>query len=285
MPRLSRELCELGMFHVMARCVPGLGIFERECDKQRFLAEIACSIRKYVVELYAYCVMSNHFHLLLCTNTVKIGTVMQTPLARIAQRWNWEYGRKGPVYDDRFKSIAITSERYFLNVARYIEYNPVKAGIVQRPEDYPWSSARAYLADEGDSLTSTERLLGNLSIGDDPMEYAAWLRSPEPAAWPHSGEPEWSGSRQTEPAPRPISEGLFTLAGGTAARCGMTMSELLSKAKRPVLVRARRQLISEAASVGHSGAEIARLLGCDKSLVSRVLSRRDKVNFGDCPES
>ncbi|MBI4345549.1 MAG: transposase [Elusimicrobia bacterium] len=257
------------MFHVMARCVPGLRIFERDCDKERFLAEIARSIRKHVAELYAYCIMSNHFHLLLCTETVAIGTIMQGPLARVAQRWNWEHGRKGPIFDDRFKSPSVTDERYFLNVARYIEHNPVKAGMVQRPEDYRWSSARAYLSEGCDLLTSTERLLGYLSRSGNTAGYRAWLGSPEPAAWPHADLPEWDGVSERELPPEP--EDLPELAQQIATRHGLSLQELVGRSKRPALVSARREFILDASGQGHAGIDIARMLERSPALVSRVL--------------
>ncbi|MBI4345833.1 MAG: transposase [Elusimicrobia bacterium] len=272
MPRKSRELCNVGMFHVMSRCVPGLRIFERDRDKQRFLFEVARSIRKHLAEIYAYCVMSNHFHLLLCTETVDIGTVMQAPLAIVAQRWNWEHGRKGPIYDGRFTSPAVTDDRYFLNAARYIEYNPVKAGLAQRPEDYPWSSARAYLTEGGDDLTSTERLLACLSGGKDVREYAAWLRSPEPAAWPHGELPEWDGFATIEAVGAPEPDPLPAIATGIALRYGLSLEEMLGGSRRPQLVRARREFIWDAAGRGHAAVEIARVLGRSQALVSKVLA-------------
>ncbi len=143
MARPSRQECDRGMFHVMARSVPGIRLFELDSYKQRFLGEIAHAIRKHVAELYAFCVMTNHFHLLISTEREAIGRLVQPAMSQVAQRWNWEHHRKGPIYDDRAKAISVTTDEYFLNAARYIQYNPVKAGIVRVPEEYPWSSARA----------------------------------------------------------------------------------------------------------------------------------------------
>ncbi|MBI5200318.1 MAG: transposase, partial [Elusimicrobia bacterium] len=88
----------------MGRSIPEIWIFAEDAAKQRYLRDVGLSIRKAAAELYAYCVMSNHYHFLIGTDRVPIGQIMQAPNSHIAQRWNWEHDRKGPIWDDRFKS-------------------------------------------------------------------------------------------------------------------------------------------------------------------------------------
>lgn len=267
----------------MARSIPGILLFEQDSYKQRFLAEIAKAIRTHVAELYSFCVMTNHFHLLLSTERVPVGRLVQPAMAIVAQRWNWEHQRKGPIYDDRAKAKAVTTDRYFLNAARYIEYNPVKAGIVERPEQYPWSSARAYVSGDSDNLTSTERLLASLSKLDVPVDYRRWLGSAERAAWPYPDEPEWESSPEPTSAAPAIPPALLQLAEEVATRHDVPLPEFLGPASRHALAAARREFIWQGSARGFTGAAIARMLGRSKALVSRELARK-KVNGGDCPQ-
>jgi len=266
MPRAIRSEYATGVFHVMGRCVPELRIFELDAAKQRFLRDLALSIRKFAAELYAYCVMTNHYHLLIGTEAVPIGRIMQTPTSHIAQRWNWEHERKGPVWDDRFKSPPIETESYFLNAARYIEYNPVAAGIVAFPEEYPWSSCRTYLSGIDDNLITATKLLAAAGIG-----YGSWLSS-ESGSWPHEGEPEWFGDPAQAPTAEQKLERLFAFARKKAQELGSTLESVLSRSKLPVDRTARRAVVERAAASGYSGADIARILGRSEATISEMLA-------------
>jgi len=112
--------------------------------------------------IYAYCVMDNHVHILLDTKEKDLSVIMKGIAVRYASFYNAKYRRVGHVFQDRFKSEPIEDERYVLAVIRYIHNNPVKAGMVENPQEYSWSSYSAYLKKNtlSNNLVNTDYTLG-----------------------------------------------------------------------------------------------------------------------------
>jgi putative transposase len=109
--------------------------FYRDCIKQ--------SAHKYTVAVHAYVLMTNHVHLLVTTKrNGDLSRFMQHIGRRYVRYVNYAYKRSGTLWEGRFKSSVVDVERYLLACYRYIELNPVRAGMTQRPSEYPWSSAR-----------------------------------------------------------------------------------------------------------------------------------------------
>ena len=97
--------------------------------------------------LYAYCLMGNHIHLMIHVKQEPLEMVFRRLGSRFVYWYNLKYQRVGHLFQDRFKSEPVENDTYLLTVIRYIHQNPVKAGICERPEDYPYSSWREYLAE------------------------------------------------------------------------------------------------------------------------------------------
>ncbi len=119
-------------------------LFEDEEDYEKFLDvledyKIICGF-----ELYAYCLMSNHVHLLLKTGTEPLEQIFRRIGARFVCWYNVKYQRAGHLFQDRYKSEPVEDDAYFLTVVRYIHQNPVKAGLCATPADYPYSSFPRY---------------------------------------------------------------------------------------------------------------------------------------------
>jgi len=110
--------------------------------------------------LYAYCLMDNHVHLLLNTNHDDLAETMKSITVRYASFYNWKYNRVGHVFQDRFKSEPVENERQLLAVIRYIHNNPVKAGMVDKPADYEWSSFSNYIQLVGTTWLDVTFVLG-----------------------------------------------------------------------------------------------------------------------------
>jgi hypothetical protein len=89
--------------------------------------------------------MSNHFHLLLETREIEVGKFMKALASKYAMQYNHRYSYKGHVFEDRYRSCLVETDEYFLQTSRYIHLNPVKANMVEHPEDYNWSSYRSIL--------------------------------------------------------------------------------------------------------------------------------------------
>lgn len=149
MPRKSREKSNTGIYHVMLRGINKQIIFEDSEDYEKFIQIIKEYKGKCGYEIYAYCLMSNHVHLLIKEGKEDLGTVFRRIGAKYVHWYNWKYNRSGHLFQDRYKSEVVENDRYFLTVLRYIHQNPLKAGIEKDMKKYPWSSYQEYIGREG----------------------------------------------------------------------------------------------------------------------------------------
>ena len=109
--------------------------------------------RKYEVDIHAWVLMSNHIHLLVTPKTDhSLSAFMKAVGQHYAQYFNSRHERTGGLWEGRFKSCVVDTERYFLQCQRYIELNPVKAGMVANPDAYPWSSYRCHAHGESSAM-------------------------------------------------------------------------------------------------------------------------------------
>jgi putative transposase len=137
--------------HVLQRGNNRSACFFQAADYLFYLDCLQQAAHQHGCSVYAYVLMTNHVHLLLSGQDVGcVSAMMQTLGRRYVRRINQRYGRTGTLWEGRFKSSVIESERYFLTCMRYIELNPVRAAMVAAPEDYRWSSYRRHALGEGD---------------------------------------------------------------------------------------------------------------------------------------
>jgi len=132
-------------YHVMNRGANHQPTFLDHGDYINFLSVMEDSLRMWALECHAYCLMSNHYHLLVHTPRGNLSRAMRHLDGIYTQRFNKFHQRDGPLMRGRYKAILIDAESYLLQVARYIHLNPVEAALVEKPEQYPWSSFRFYL--------------------------------------------------------------------------------------------------------------------------------------------
>ncbi len=153
MPRKPRQLLDGGYYHLIARGNNRLFLFTREGGFEMFKHLLAASKQKHPWRLAHYCLMSNHLHLLgQLDQGATLPKLMQFLLFEYSRWYRKQTGYVGHLWQGRYKSPLVTQESYFLEAGRYIERNPVRAGIVERPEDYRWSSYRYYACGEPDPL-------------------------------------------------------------------------------------------------------------------------------------
>ena len=145
MPRQAREKSETGIYHVMLKGIDGRNIFLDDDDRKWFLLRLFKAKEKAGFELYGYCLMDNHVHLLLKENE-GLGVSIKRITVGYVQWHNNKYGRAGHLFLNRFNSEVVETDEYFVTVLRYIHLNPVKARIVIQAKDYYWSSYREYLS-------------------------------------------------------------------------------------------------------------------------------------------
>ena len=138
MPRTARKKSETGIYHVMLRGADRRIIFSDEEDCERFLQTLRLVKRESAFKLYAYCLMGNHVHLLIEEGRESLETVFRRIGASYVYYYNWKYELHGHLFQDRYRSEAVETDAYFLDVLRYICQNPVKAGLSRKPFEYKW---------------------------------------------------------------------------------------------------------------------------------------------------
>ena len=159
MARSPRQASESSIYHVISRGAGKQIIFEDDLDRQAFLAILAKALEEHSVKLLCFCLMSNHFHLLLMGELAAISQGMGACCGSYAMRFNERHGRVGHLFQDRFKSEPVQDDAYLITVVRYIHQNPVAAGLCTGC-DYSWSSYRCYMGEKGPCACSTELVLG-----------------------------------------------------------------------------------------------------------------------------
>jgi REP element-mobilizing transposase RayT len=132
-------------YHVMNRGLSRRDIFLEDKGRESFLELLSEINRLWKVEIYAYCLLDNHYHLLLQTPKGGLSPAMRHLDGIYTQRFNRAHHRDGPLFRGRYKSILIDADEYFLSVVRYIHHNPVAAGLVSEMDRYRWSSHWGYL--------------------------------------------------------------------------------------------------------------------------------------------
>ncbi len=157
MPRCAREKSITGIYHMILRGVNRQNIFEDEEDAVRFLGTLKKFKKESEYEIYAYCLMGNHIHILIKEGKEDLGIAMRRIGASYVYWYNWKYERVGHLFQDRFKSEAVEDDKYLLTVLRYIHQNPLKAGLVKDIREYKWSSYIEYLY--RDSIVNSDFIL------------------------------------------------------------------------------------------------------------------------------
>jgi putative transposase len=136
--------------HVTQRGNYGSLIFENDFDKRKYLGLISEYAYKYALSILSYCLMPNHVHFLVVPgNELSLARAFNTAHMRYAQYLNWRRGLKGHLWQGRFYSCVLDGN-HLLAAARYVERNPVRAGIAKSPEGWNWSSARVHTGTEND---------------------------------------------------------------------------------------------------------------------------------------
>jgi len=130
-------------YHVTGRGNARMAVVEDDTDRQGFVDLVASMIERYDWRCYAYCLMDNHYHLLIETPEANLSRGMRQLAGVYTQRFNRRHGRVGHLFQGRFKAILVDQQAYLLELCRYVVLNPVRAGMVPSADRYRWSSYRA----------------------------------------------------------------------------------------------------------------------------------------------
>ena len=148
MPRQARRKSESGIYHIMLRGINQQQIFQDEEDNLKFLEILSKYKEQCGYEIYAYCLMGNHVHILLKEGKENLTLVLKRIAGSYVYWYNWKYRRCGHLFQGRFKSEPVEDDEYFLTVIRYIHQNPIKAGICKNIDGYKFSSYNEYINKE-----------------------------------------------------------------------------------------------------------------------------------------
>jgi len=145
MPRGARILVDGGTYHVITRGNNGQPVFHGNPDFQHYLQLLSGYLEEYRLKLYHFVLMPNHVHLVL---EVDLGKALSKAMLGLNLSYTWYYRKRyrytGHLWQGRFKSLLIDRDSYLLECGRYVELNPVRAGLATSPDRYAWSSFRAY---------------------------------------------------------------------------------------------------------------------------------------------
>lgn len=294
MPRPRRVHVPGGLHHAVLRGNHRQPIFDCAHDYLDFEALLAEALARYDASALAYCWMTNHVHLAIRVGEAPLGAVMANVASRYARRRQRAVPTTGHLFERRYRARLIDTDRYLLVLVRYIHLNPVRAGMVDDPRDYDWSSHRAYLDDGGPGWLTTAPVLGLLGATDDAARVAyRRLMGEAPGETDRdavsvslkAGRPRRTAGA---PVPRPATGAesriaaaptLDALTAAMAARLGVSVEQILSRGRSAQVVRARAELARRAIAAGAATlSEVARHLGRSPSTVSDLLRRHRPVD-------
>jgi len=247
-----------GIYHIMLRGANRQEIFHDDEDCLNFLELIHKYKLKTEVGIYSWCLMSNHVHLLLKEGNEDVSTTMKRIGVSYVSYYNWKYRTTGHLFQDRFKSENIEDIRYLLTVVRYIHQNPVKAGIVNRMDEWRWSSCRQYYGthDERRKLIDADYILGLFS-GDNILARERFIEFNEMVNQDQCLDHHLDKRRLTDEEAREAINNLLNEIEIAQVKSlpGLQRNEILKKTKE---------------IKGLSQRQIARILGVSKTLISKA---------------
>ena len=296
MSRPLRIEYEGAVYHVTARGNARQTIFSDAEDRERFLSLLAREIGQQGWLCHAYCLMDNHYHLLIETPEANLSKGMRRLNGTYSQRYNARHGRVGHLLQGRYKSILVEKESYLLELCRYIVNNPVAAGMTKSPADYPWSSypATAGLATCPPWL-KTDWVLAQFSSDNDAAvkSYTDFVsRANESCSpWSELKGQIWLGKEEflrrmealaSESAPenipdaqlRPTRPSIDTVLQQVAKQQGVSAEMILSRASKSGY-RQAVYLLRRKANL--SLKEVAQLFGISAGRVSQIQNEIEKT--------
>jgi REP element-mobilizing transposase RayT len=295
MPRKARLFIPHAIYHVYCRTARGERVFDCAEEAAHFVETVRWVRDTDGFRVFAWCLMGNHYHLILRTGEVPLWSSMARIQGRVARSFNRRHGYLGRLWQSRYKARVVDSERYFNQAVAYVHLNPVAAGLVEDPAGYEWSGHGSLIGRRKPLLIDVKAFLmgygSTISIGR--RIYMASIRAVAEARWLDMGLrelPWWASVNDSDtivepgevvgavqydgrPAARELpdieAEDLVRLV---ARREGVGVDDLAGARRSAPLVASRVVLTAVAVlKYGHSVTEVARLLEKNPATVSRWL--------------
>lgn len=263
MPRQPRKPSGTGIFHVMMRGINHQEIFCDAEDYYHFITTLDRMRAQYDDDgnpcgtnctYYAYCLMSNHFHLLIREREEPIGDTIKRIASSYVYYFNRKYGRDGHLFKERFKSEPVNDMAYFTTLLRYIHQNPVKAGIVEHVKDYEYSSWCEYdgTVEPVFQICNTQTVLNRIPF----TELEAWVNEPLP-------EDVYCLDIEGNSRRRPSDDQIWTLI---KEKTGVTNNSAFQQLDNDT----KQQVFLELKDCGASLRQLERLTGIGKGVIHRI---------------
>jgi putative transposase len=260
-----------GVYHVFARGNERRAIYRDDSDRERFLEVVSRACERFGWRVLSYCLMTNHYHLLVRTPDANLARGMRDLNGVYAQRFNRRHGRDGHLFQGRYGALLVERGGHLLASVAYIVRNPVRAGLCASPREWRWSSQRAALGERPPGILVLDELLG-------------YFGSERASARRRYRELTESGGEPNAGAllPDGVVYGTDEYVRAQLARLEPTESaEIPSAHLRPprrsltaLLVDSRPETLEAAYAHGYTMPQIARQLGLHPSTISRRLARR-----------
>jgi len=279
-----------GLYHVITRGNNRQLIFCDRSDYDRFLLQLANQKARLPFFLYAYCLMPNHVHLLIEQADDPISRIMQRLLTSFSQYHNRKYGKSGHLLQGRYKAILCQSDQYLAELVRYIHLNPVRARMVRSPEEFEYSSHRAYVGKDCAPLVDSEPLLRHFGARKSQARnrFSVFVRAGMNLGHREelysADEGRILGSEDFIEATKHRIGQIPTARSTTSRRIPFDPDALISAIERVTgiksiefcapqkarrLVQIKEALILVGRELGAGNADLARLTGLDASVISR----------------
>ena len=142
-------------YHITSRGNEQKDIFKSKKDREKFISYLESASVRYGAVIHAYCLMSNHYHLIIETPNGNLSQIMKHINSSYTTYYNIKRKRSGHLLQGRYKAILIDGDAYATELSRYIHLNPIRAGIVSVPEEYPWMSYRFYIGEKAPDWLTT----------------------------------------------------------------------------------------------------------------------------------
>jgi REP element-mobilizing transposase RayT len=263
MPRQPRKPSGTGIFHVMMRGINHQEIFCDAEDYYHFINTLDRMRAQYDDDgnpcgtnciYYAYCLMSNHFHLLIREREESVGDTIKRIASSYVYYFNRKYGRDGHLFKERFKSEPVNDMAYFTTLLRYIHQNPIKAGIVEHVKDYEYSSWCEYdgTVEAVFQICNTQTVLNRIPFA----ELEAWINEPLP-------EDVYCLDIEGNSRRRPSDDQIWN---HIKEKTGVTNNSAFQQLDNDI----KQQVFLELKDSGASLRQLERLTGIGKGVIHRI---------------
>ena len=291
MGRKPRLHIEGGLYHIIARGNNRKEIFKDKDDYSAFIERLLGLKEKTSFKLFAYCLMPNHFHLLMEVKSINTSVIMQRLLTSYTKYYNKKYKKIGHLFQGRCKFIICEKDSYLLELVRYIHLNPYRARLVNKPSDWIWSGHKGYF-EEKSKIIDIKEVLGMLSdnFGQAVMKYAEFVRDGSQMGkrkdyYPKEKMPYIGSDRFIEdltirhedlitnrlPEARiDLRSSLKGILDQVVKENNIQADAIVNGVRTGDVTRSRVLFINRAAESGYKGKDIASFINCSECYITKV---------------